>query len=219
MELAVFEKILASIPPGSPVSLQGEGEPLLWPHFEDVLQRYGDRYQFETITNGTIKKDLSKLRRLGISIDSLNEKVSQHNGRTNLDKVMGNTLVYRHTLSCKIRILTVDYGQNLTDLKQWCQFFGLDHIVQSVQPKADYVKVYGDRMPIKVIPIKKAPQYKCGAGFVGKPMYWNVDGLSLPCCFTKDLEEFHDCANVYKRMRIGITPASCNGCQHLIPVI
>ena len=216
MELEVFEKILASIPKGSPVSLQGEGEPLLWSHFELVLQKYGDDYKFETITNGTIYRDLSKLHRLGVSIDSLDPKVAEQNGRANIDKVVGNALLYRNTLTCPIRILSVDTGAPLDSLKEWCRWFGMEHVVQPLQPKLDYVKFYPDLGVARHKTIKPKKHYKCAAGFVGKPTYWNVDGVALPCCFTKDLEEFLDCDNVYKRMQAAVEPATCSGCQHLI---
>lgn len=217
MELEVFEKILASIPEGSPVSLQGEGEPLLWPHFEHVLQTYGDRYKFETITNGTIVKDLSKLHRLGVSIDSLDSKVAAENGRANLDKVVGNAILYRNLLRCPIRILSVDTGHLFDDLKAWCKFHDMEHVVQPLQMKEDYIKVYprklGDPYVVYAyIPVKR---YTCTAGFTGKPMYWNVDGLALPCCFTKDISEFTDCHNVHFRMEAGVAPSTCRGCRYL----
>lgn len=218
MELEVFEKILASIPKGSHVSLQGEGEPLLWPHFEHVLQKYGDDYKFETITNGTIIRDLSKLHRLGVSIDSLDHQVAEQNGRANLDKVMGNALIYRNTLRCPIRILSVDTGHSLVSLKEWCKFFDMEHVVQPLQPKADYVKFYPKEHQRQAFVAPKAKRYECVAGFEGKPMYWDVNGQTLPCCFTKDTSEFTDCDNVYKRMKLGIPPATCNGCQYLRPV-
>lgn len=218
MELEVFEKILASFPKGCRVSLQGEGEPLLWPHFEYVLQKYGDEYEFETITNGTIMRDLRKLKRLGVSIDSLDPKVAESHGRSNLDKVVGNTLLYRNTLDCPMRILTVDTGQDKDALAKWCQFFNMDHVVQPLQPKSDYVRFYPERASAKVIPIEKVRHYRCGAGFQGQPQYWNVDGVALPCCFTKNLDEFLDCANVAFRMKAAVTPPTCDGCQHLISV-
>lgn len=218
MDLGVFETILASIPKGSVVSLQGEGEPLLWPHFEDVLQKYGEDYKFETITNGTLIKDLSSLYRLGISIDTLAPKIADQNGRPNHEKVIRTALYYRNTLNCTIRVMTVDYGQDLEPLKKWCEFFGMEHVIQPLQPKEDYVKFYPSKKLVPEPVTVKPKLYTCGAGFTGKPTYWNVDGVALPCCFTKDLTEFFDCANVQNRLRIGVEPLTCKGCQYLNPV-
>ena len=71
--LQVCEKINTKV-----VSLQGEGEPTLWPHFRHAVNFLTDKgFLVTTITNGGTTRHIDlidKLHAVYVSIDSLDEK-------------------------------------------------------------------------------------------------------------------------------------------------
>jgi MoaA/NifB/PqqE/SkfB family radical SAM enzyme len=189
MDWDVFERLLAGLPQGRHVvSLQGEGEPTLHPRFWDMaaaVRRCGS--EPTTITNGyeiDVARMAAEMPTVAVSLDTLDEAEATRIGRLKLPRVLANLDKLVAVMGPqRLRIMTVDYGQELSDLRQFVQSKRIDqHIVQPLQRKDDYARRYPERA---------APQgqyhYQCR--FLRAPVmrFYDIAGRELPCCFIKDV--------------------------------
>jgi hypothetical protein len=216
MPLETFKGILERFKEGTPIHLQGEGETLLWSHLDDVLIEYGKRYQFSTISNGSIFSSHAALlfSSMGFSLDSLLPHVHEGNGRYNLGKVVDNILKYS-SFKKNISIYSVDTGSrnDLNSVAKFCIDHGFNHVVQPLQRKEDYVQWYPSKASVKEH-LPKDKRY-CSFGFNGEALFYNVDGVALPCCFTKELRAYESVGRVKTLLDEGKVPPTCNGCSYL----
>lgn len=132
-----FKRIADAMPPDvTQVRLQGEGEPLLWKHFEQAVRLLTSKgIAVNTITNGSIysPSKVMGLEYLGISLDTINPERAKDIGRHNLPRVLGNIARYRKLLP------VVLYRVSLFDDELWPT--DLPVISQPLQEKEDYVKM------------------------------------------------------------------------------
>ncbi len=145
MKPALFDKILASLPDVRlTISLQGEGEPTMHPYFWDMVGKVvmSGKSPY-TITNGSnidIMRTVRLFPQIGVSLDTLDEDEAKRIGRFGLPGVLRNLEQLIVAMGPKrIIIHSVDYGQPLEALRSYVQGLGISrHVVQPIQPKADY---------------------------------------------------------------------------------
>ncbi|MDE0853296.1 MAG: radical SAM protein [Nevskia sp.] len=218
MALALFDSIFARIPPGSPVSLQGEGEPFLHPHFWDMVDRLcrGGMVPY-TITNATLIDSPQRVAecfpRIGVSLDTLDADLSRQTGRLFPERVLAGLARLREVMQPAQRIVlhTVDFGQPLQALRDYAAANGFRHIVQPLQPKDDYARYYAAES-------NWGPcNFRCG--FVERPLlrYFNVDGVEMPCFYIKDAHLFPGTEAIAAELAARRVPATCRGCREIFP--
>lgn len=220
MAEATMIGILEKLTPGKHVvSLQGEGEPTMHPCFWDWTGRLTKAgYIPYTITNGSrIDIDLANqhLPNLGVSLDTVDEIEANRIGRLKLESVLHNLELLRARLGPKRLIIhTVDYGQPMGALVDYLRERNLArHIIQPIQPKADYALHYQDHFIAQ-------PRISHAAGpcrYLSKPLmrYFNVNGEELPCCFIKNTSEFQGVHVMRQQMTAGQVPSVCEGCSEV----
>jgi hypothetical protein len=198
------------------VSLQGEGEPTLWPHFIDavhLLKKMG--FKVTTITNGSTSRVLEvidKLDSVMVSIDTMDEKLADDIGRHNLPKVLKN-LEGLKPYASKIIITSVDFGQSLVDVRKYAVSMGFRWTSQKLQPKDDYKRIYPQGWsPVVFTPKGK----KLSCTFLSNHWldFYNIDGLHRPCCYIKSNEPV-DPLDMYRKLSVGIVPHTCSGCSKI----
>lgn len=215
-----FTEIMSRLPPTAhEVSLQGEGEPLLHPQFWGMVQMVRDRGLTPyTITNGS-HIDPARLAAnfpaVGISIDTLDAALAQTVGRFKLQRVLENVdALLRFMPADRIIIHTVHFGQPLNDLKSYLRSRGLSrHLVQEIQPKADYADKYGIAAPVATGPCT----YRCHYLEEPRMRYYSLNGMELPCCFIKDTDDFVSIEHLRAQLAAKSVPGSCRGCRMIFP--
>lgn len=215
MSWEVFEEICNKIGTKQ-VSLQGEGEPTLWPHFKQAVKYLRAKgHLVSTITNGSTTRHIDLIEDLHgvyISIDTLDEEEASSLGRHNLAKVLENLKpLIPHKK--KIIITTVNYGQSFLAVKEYVNSLGFMWQCQPLQQKPDYTKVYPVHWvkPLKSIPVKSL---KCRYLESTLLDFYNIDGLHRPCCFIKS-SEIIDPLELQRKLNVGTVPHSCSGCSKI----
>lgn len=197
------------------VSLQGEGEPTMHPRFFDFAQKVRDiGSQPYTITNGTYKQAerfAEHFEVVGVSLDTLDPQVATRIGRHNLPKVV--RFIDRLSEHVRVVVHTVALARDLPAVQRFCEVRGLRHVVQPLQPKADYARRYPDL----VGPSARPTPFRCA--YLEQPIfrYYSLDGTELPCCFIKDTSQFAGIEQTAAQARAGHTPEVCRGCIHGVP--
>jgi MoaA/NifB/PqqE/SkfB family radical SAM enzyme len=218
MDWALFQSILGRIPPGSTVSLQGEGEPFLHPRFWDMVEtvRAAGLVPY-TITNGTLVEDPERVAAcfpaIGVSLDTLDPALSKQTGRLFLDRVLDGLARLRKAMQPAARIVlhTVDFGQPLQPVQEFAQAQGFRHIVQPLQPKDDYARYYATETSLGPC------TYRCR--YIEQPSlrYYNIDGVEMPCFCIKQTGHYHGVEAIAAELRAQRVPATCRGCREIYP--
>lgn len=216
MALDLFEDILDRLPRGRHVvSLQGEGEPLAHPRFwgmaEKVVQAGFVPY---TITNGSLI-DPARIEALfptiGVSLDTLDPVEAERIGRRQLKRVLARfDALCRRMGPQRINVHSVDLGQNLEPLRAFLKQRGIKrHVVQPLQGKADYRKLY------PAWELAERPRHGACRNLVdAATRYFNIDGVSLPCCFIKDISAYRSDNHLRAEFAASRIPKVCAGCRH-----
>lgn len=220
LDMALFERIMKELPKGAHrISLQGEGEPMMHPHFWEMVETVvAQGHMPYTITNGSLMKAAKVAQhfpRIGISLDTVDPAEAQRIKRYKLDKMLEKLdellIIYEPH---RIVIHTVDYGQDMTALKAFLQSKNITkHIVQPLQTKADYSYLYKDR--ITFVTKDEDVTYSCE--FLNKPImqYYNITGTRMPCCYIKDASQFTSSEVLLEQLNSKIVPSACKGCSEL----
>jgi MoaA/NifB/PqqE/SkfB family radical SAM enzyme len=215
-----FTQIMARLPQEArEVSLQGEGEPLLHPRFWDMAQAVLDRGLAPyTITNGSLiepKRLATVFATVGLSIDTLDPSLSEAIGRIKLHTVLENLdRLLQHMKPDRIIIHTVYFGQPLQELSAYLRERGFTrHLIQAIQPKADYASKYG----IDASPTLGECTYRCQYLEKARMRYYTLDGLELPCCFIKNTDGFESIENLRDQLLSRSVPNCCQGCRMIFP--
>jgi Radical SAM superfamily len=215
-----FNDIMAQLPAAArEVSLQGEGEPLLHPRFWDMAQMVRDRDLAPyTITNGSHidpERLAAHFPAVGISIDTLDAALAATVGRFKLERVLENLdALLQFMPADRIIIHTVYFGQPLNDLSAYLSARGLTrHLIQEIQPKADYASNYGVTAPVTDGPCT----YQCSYLDEPRMRYYSLNGVELPCCFIKDTSDFVSIEHLRKHLAAKSVPRSCEGCRMIFP--
>jgi len=218
MSWPVFEHILARIPAGPHVvSLQGEGEPTLHPRFWDMVSAVRSRgFAPTTITNGyeiDVERIAAEMPDLAVSLDTVDEAEATRIGRLKLPRVLANVQRLVAVMGpARIRIMTVDYGQDLTALRNFLKAQGIDqHIVQPLQRKDDYARRYPQQVPA-------AGLYHHQCRFLRAPVmrFYDISGREMPCCYIKDASSYTSIAALAADLGRGVVPLSCAGCHEIM---
>ncbi len=221
--------------PGSTVSLQGEGEPTLHPHFWDMARYVRQRgHQPYSIVNGSridARRIAGLFTQIGISIDTLDPATAEQIGRHNLPKVLTNLEDLCTAMGPKrIVVMTVDLGQPLAELKAWVAQRGFGrHVVQPLMRKTDYAVGYPQHLPQSTVLPPVRLQSPVSARAVNQPLtcqflhqnimrYHTVQGMALPCCFIKNTSGIESIEHLRNQLAHGNTPIGCLGCSELRPV-
>ncbi len=219
MKQDVFEHILGCMLPGRhTVSLQGEGEPTVHPDFWELVDQVRLRGHIPyTITNGSLIDAQLAHRRfpsLGVSLDTLDAAEAERIGRLKLAEMLANLdALVRVMGSHRIVIHTVDYGQDLSSVKNYAHGRGLRHFIQPLQRKEDYARRYSDLVLGAMPPI--VADGPCRYLAQDSMRFFNIDGVEFPCCFIKDASGYVGISDLRKRMRAGEVPAVCRGCAEI----
>lgn len=193
------------------VSLQGEGEPTLHPDFfrmaEHVVAIGAQPY---AITNGSHKhpdRFVGIFSRIGVSLDSLDERTASAIGRYNLPRV----LEFIRMLAPKLKIVihSVAHGEYTPPIAAWCQQHGYAHVVQPLQTKADYARRYQSHVSVS----PSVGRFSCAYLALPRMCYYNLDGLEMPCCYIKDVSRFNGLEQLMEHQYAGTWPACCAGCR------
>lgn len=213
MSWETFVSIVDKIKQPSTITLQGEGEPSLHPKFWDMVEYILERKHTPNVTfNGSIlDTELIPIyfkSTVGISIDTLDPNEANEIGRINLPKVLSNirelAKVFPPNL---IAIRTVDFGQDLTGIKEYVKDNKFYWQVQSIQKKKDYTDTYSGKF-VSVVPIVSKRTNLCSYLAIDKMRYYTVNGLELPCCFIKNTAGITTIENMKHDI-----PVSCIGCN------
>lgn len=217
MELALFDEILTSLPATRlTVSLQGEGEPTLHPHFWDMVKRVAmnGKYPY-TITNCSnidINSTAKLFPQIGVSLDTLDPIEAERTGRFRLPEVLRNL---KHLITAmgprRIIIHSVDYGQPLGSLLNYVQGLGIRHVVQKIQSKADY----NIRYPELVTFGGENYHFRCRFIFKPSMRFFDVNGRMLPCCSIKDTSKYVSIEHIRNELSQSIIPDCCKGCREI----
>jgi MoaA/NifB/PqqE/SkfB family radical SAM enzyme len=218
MSRPVFEHILARIPAGPQVvSLQGEGEPTLHPRFWDMVAAVRARgFAPTTITNGyeiDVERMAAELPDVAVSLDTLDEAEATRIGRLKLPRVLANLELLAAAMGPgRIRIMTVDYGQELAALRDFVRQKRLRHIVQPLQRKDDYARRYPERLS------GHGGRYHHQCRFLRAPVmrFYDITGRELPCCFIKDTSAFTSIEALAGDLARGVVPPPCAGCHEIM---
>lgn len=194
------------------VSLQGEGEPTLHPRFFDMA-RYAREVGSEpyTITNGTCKhpqRFVGLFTQVGVSIDALEEDAARAIGRYNLPGVIR----FVDALAPHLRVVihSVGHQEYTPKIAAWCQQRGFAHVVQPLQPKADYSRHYPEALAAP----PSTGRFSCGFIEQLRIRFYSLDGTVLPCCYIKDTTAFTSMAEMLNHQRAGTWPRCCIGCRY-----
>lgn len=217
MEMELFDAILGRLPHGRHVvSLQGEGEPLAHPRFWEMTEnvvRLG--FTPYTITNGSLI-DPARIEPLfpsiGVSLDTLDPVEAERIGRRQFTRVLERfDALYRRVGPRRINVHSVDFGQNLEPLRVFLKQRGIKrHIVQPLQAKADYRKLYpGWNLA------KNSRHGACRNLVEAATRYFNIDGVSLPCCFIKDVSGYRSDDHLRAEFAASRIPTVCVGCREI----
>ncbi len=194
------------------VSLQGEGEPTLHPQFFEMLA-YLKPVKTMTITNGTYHHPehlVGLIDRIGVSIDTLDENLSASYGRHNVQRTL--SFIENLCSHMPITIMTVDYGQDMTKLKQYIEDHRFGWAIQKLQTKKDYTKNY-TKLPIVDLNDTHRQVFRCG--YLKTPImrFFNVEGVEMPCCFIKDVSDFNSIETLHASLGSVVIPSLCEGCK------
>ncbi|MEW6163884.1 MAG: radical SAM protein [Pseudomonadota bacterium] len=218
MPIEQFDAIMARLPPGRhTVCLQGEGEPMLHPHFWTMVERVlAHGHIPDTITNGSRidpEKIAALFPRIAVSIDTLDPVEAERIGRKKLGKVLHNLdRLIEHMGASRLVITTVDYGQPLDALKNFVRAKGIgQHMVQPLQIKEDYRRRYPDR----AAPDERYT-YRCR--YLEQPLQrtYGMDGREFPCCYIKDPTGYQSIETLRASLAAQIVPSCCNGCREIL---
>lgn len=214
----VFQHILAGIPAGPhTVSLQGEGEPTLHPRFWDMVAAVRGRgFSPTTITNGyeiDAARIAVELPDVAVSLDTVDEAEATRIGRLKLPRVLANVERLLAAMGPgRMRIMTVDYGQDLSALRDFLRARGLkQHVVQPLQTKDDYARRYPERRPVA-----GRYHYRCRFLLAPAMRYYDIAGRELPCCFIKDVSAYTSIAALAAALESGAVPPPCAGCREIM---
>ena len=221
MSMDTFNAILGRLPPGrNRVSLQGEGEPTTHPHFWDMVAMLKARGAIPyTITNASVIDALRAARefpKIGVSLDTLDPAEAKRIGRYKLDKVMQNirALVEAYGDPGRVIVHTVDYGQDISGVSNWLHEQGITkHYSQPLQYKDDYAYRYPDKVP------QHRPDCRYRCRYVEAPLmlYYDIQGVEMPCCFIKDGSRFVSVEHIRESLARRQVPDCCSGCRELYP--
>lgn len=201
-------------------SLHGEGEPLLHPKFWDMvnyIKPYHHKITF--VTNGSTLNETNRLlikehiSNIFVSIDTINVVEAEQIGRHNIDKVIDNIKQLINIGYTQITILNVDYGQDLTDVKNLAQRLKIRFFSQPLQTKTDYKSVY----PETLIPNRVSTNSIKICHFLKTKVmrFYNIDGIELPCRTIKDISNYVSTDNLIQNIKNNIIPKPCEGCKFL----
>ena len=213
-----FVSILSRLPAGPHVvSLQGEGEPTGHPRFWDMVEAVRDRALVPyTITNGTHhdpERFNAAFQHVAVSLDTLDPEEAARIGRYKLHRVLANLDALTEAMgAARIRIMTVDYGQPLADLRAFVAARGYAHTIQPLQPKHDYARRYAARIA------SPEPVYTHRCGFLEQPVmrYYDIEGREYPCCFIKDANLHEPIRIMREKLARSEVPPACRGCLHIL---
>lgn len=222
MDMDMFESILNVIPRDiTSAILQGEGEPFLNKNIWAMCRKLGQiNITPYTITNGGFSFTtafLHKIKkyfpRIGISIDTINPVFSEKIGRFKLHKILDSLnkllAVYQPD---EIDIYTVILSKdNVNEVKRYITKYGnINHIVQGLQIKDDYVKKY----PFNIRNL--AYNYRCRYIENDLMRFYNINGIEMPCCFIKDTSSYKSINHTRTLLNNKQLPLSCSGCREII---
>lgn len=215
-----FQAIVDSITlPRVTISLQGEGEPSLHPQFWEMVDyvKSCDQVPY-SIFNGSrvdVQRVADNFPSIAVSVDTLDAEMAERIGRHNLAKVLQNINDMIQAMGAhRIVIMTVNMGQPLDALRVWVRDTGFQrHVIQPLQPKADYGKRYLVKLP------KPVARQAMSCQFVERDLmrFYTLDGLALPCAFIKDTTGIGSIGGLRQLHAAGVTPPGCLGCAHLRP--
>jgi MoaA/NifB/PqqE/SkfB family radical SAM enzyme len=219
MPMETFSAILDRLPPGRHrVSLQGEGEPTTHPHFWEMVALLKARGAIPyTITNASVidpRRAAREFPKIGVSLDTVDPSEGRRIGRYKLERVMENVeaLVQAYGDPAKVIVHTVDYGQDIAPVRQWLTGLGITkHYPQPLQSKDDYAYRYPDKVP------RNRPECRYRCRYVEAPimLYYDIQGVEMPCCFIKDSAKFVSTEEIRASLARREVPDCCSGCREL----
>lgn len=213
MSIEQFKLIIDDCPNGCMVLMQGTGEPLLHPQFLEMATYVKARgNKVGIITNGTIAiadEQLGQIDTIGISLDTLSVEEAKRSGRPNPTPILGLLAHYHSVIPKKIRIYTVDYGQDLSSLKSFVKTLGIDLTVQRVQGKTSYQKRY-------ITPQLPYKHLRCRYIENEIHRFFFVNGKQAPCAYMIDVDSALSTEEVADSFHHGIVPQCCSQCGELV---
>lgn len=225
MTYADFQKHVLATPNITYVMLHGEGESTLHADFESMLNFLHERnIPVRLTTNGTYPypERLTKLERLIVSIDSLDQAKSAAIGRSNTKKAI-EFVEACVDLKIPLEVVSVTGTMNPQEFHQvflWASKLGVKHRLQKLMAKTDYVKFYPKDFNFGSSPayqhtIAIPEKTKLTCVYVEKPLmkFITVQNKQLPCCFIKDPTSFSSTASIAADLNKGTVPATCEGCH------
>lgn len=207
-----FKKIVQSEKTPTLLLLQGTGEPLLHPSFWKMVVFAKEMgHHIGIITNGSIEidqKNLFLLDAIGFSLDTLDEALAKRSGRTSPSQTLKHLLACHSLTPKKIKLYTVNYGQDLEPLKAFAKEQNIPLLIQRIQPKKSY-QAHDTTEPLPYT------TYQCTYLENEKMHYYFVDGTKAPCCFMIDATKVLSTKEIRQHLSQKSVPSCCTQCGEL----
>lgn len=229
-------EVLDDLPPGvHDVRLQGEGEPLLHPHFYEMAEIVRARgHLVNTITNASKNFDAAKiassLDSISISIDTVDVELATSIGRLHLPTVLKNFHDLVQVMGpSRITVLTCDFGQPLQEVGRMVRQSGCEQILLRLNPKDDYKVVYPSnyvRVGLNmvnavdkphVVETVQPPKYHYNCHHIKNLDFrcYGASGSFRPCCYIKDTSKFVSVDHIRDSLTNKVVPECCTGCVQI----
>ncbi len=213
MSFDKFTHLIDKIESPSHLKLQGTGESMLHPEFDKFVLYAKQKGHFvDIITNGTIEISgirLHNMNKVGFSIDTLDKKLADKNGRKNLDKVITNLIKAHRKAPKKCMIFSVNYGQDLSLLNKFAHDYKIPHIIQNIQTKTSYQLKYKTKE-------NSYTKYECSYINENKMSFYFVDGTLAPCPYMIDVNNVVCKNEIIGMFSKSIVPKCCEQCGELV---
>jgi len=217
MSMPLFDKIVSILPENTvTVSLQGEGEPTLHPHFWQMVDKVvKNGHTPYTITNGShldFERIAENFPRIGFSVDTADSVEAEKIGRYGLKNVLANLEQLSKLMADRIIVHSVDYGQPLEELNEYLDNLGITRrVIQPIRAKADYSRRY----PQLQNPASQIYHFRCKYIFNPSMVYFNVNGRAMPCYSIKDTAKFVSAKHIRQQLQQRTVPECCVGCREI----
>lgn len=215
MPIEQFKSIVDTCPNGSLVLMQGTGEPLLHPFFWEMAAYARSKgNQVGIITNGSISlnnEQLHQIDSIGISVDTICPETAKRSGRPDPVPILDAIVHYHAAVPEKIRIYTVDYGQDFHPLQSFAITRGIGLTVQRIQCKTSYQKRYSTpHLPYRNL--------HCRYIVHDIHRYYFVNGKQAPCAYMIDAKNALSAQEVVFSLNLGVVPQCCSQCGELVGI-
>ena len=187
------------------IYFQGYGEPTLYPYLEELVLFIRENLPkaiIVIVTNGKKTINYNLFDEVDFSCDS--------HMVTDSGKYLSVFESKLKSIKAKVVFRSVNYGQDLSKLKNFCLKNNYGHIISGLNKNTGFDKLY----PVE------SPKYGSSSlycSFNSDFRLYTVDGVCLPCCYfnDKEISSFISIEDIKENLYKGTPKAPCIGCKHI----